>query len=63
MYGRTGHVKSSLRAENPIPAHHEWHNTFSNKGTVVKELKNQGCALVKVVRASFVGMQPLLSLR
>jgi len=39
--------------ENPSPAHHEWHNTFSNKGKVVKESgmrTRQGSTFTKKLR-------------
>jgi hypothetical protein len=39
--------------DNPSPAHHEWHNTFSNKGTVVKESgmrTRQGSTFTKKLR-------------
>ena len=39
--------------DNPSPAHHEWHNTFSSKGTVVKESgmrTRQGSTFTKKLR-------------
>jgi len=44
---------SKVLTDNPSPAHHEWHNTYSDKGTVVKESgmrPRQGSTFTKKIR-------------